>query len=198
MTFEPALRDALELAGVQASASQIDDFRRHFELLTRWNARMNLTAIRKPAEVARRHFGESAFLHRALPEAASFVDVGSGAGFPGLPLATLRPEARVTLLESKGRKAAFLREASRGIPNACVAHCRLRDWRGRAEWAVLRAVAPASVLEDLPERVERVAILGTDRPPDGAFRDWKGRAMRPSRSGRLWTAARRERSRCFT
>ncbi len=199
MTFEAALREELERLAVDASPAQFERLCRHYDLLQRWNERMSLTAIRGPAEIARRHFGESVFLHGALPAAGAFVDVGSGAGFPGLPLAAFRPESAVTLVESRGRKAAFLLEASRGLANVEVARCRIADWEGRADWALLRGVAPDSVLPDLAERVERVAILGTDAPAEGVFGQWQGRAVPGSRRGRLWTGVLSQAgARCFT
>ena len=82
----------------------------YLELLTKWNARTNLTAIREPAEMVRRHFGESLFAARQLPECATLLDFGSGAGFPGLPMQLFRPELGVTLAESQNKKATFLRE----------------------------------------------------------------------------------------
>jgi 16S rRNA (guanine527-N7)-methyltransferase len=91
----------------------------YLDLLLRWNARTNLTAIREPREIVRRHFGESLFagvvLSAVLPEHASLLDLGSGAGFPGLPIQLLRPDLRVTMAESQGKKAAFLREAVRTL-----------------------------------------------------------------------------------
>src|ERR1700723_3277713 len=68
-------------------------------LLLKWNARTNLTAIRDPEEIVRRHFGESLFAARHLPPSATLLDLGSGAGFPGLPIQLLRPEIAVTLAE---------------------------------------------------------------------------------------------------
>jgi 16S rRNA (guanine527-N7)-methyltransferase len=89
----------------------------YLDLLLRWNARTNLTAIRDPEEIVRRHFGESLFAaaHFAplLSPKATLLDFGSGAGFPGLPIQLLLPNLRVTLAESQGKKAAFLREAIR-------------------------------------------------------------------------------------
>lgn len=91
----------------------------YLNLLLRWNARMNLTAIRKPENIVRRHFGESLFLARHLPAynvprgTFTLLDHGSGAGFPGLPVALARPEIVVTLAESQIKKAVFLREAVR-------------------------------------------------------------------------------------
>ena len=89
------------------------------ELLLRWNARTNLTAIREPEEIVRRHFGESLFLATSLREllqpGTSVLDFGSGAGFPGIPLQIFAPALHVTLAESQGKKAAFLREAARTL-----------------------------------------------------------------------------------
>jgi 16S rRNA (guanine527-N7)-methyltransferase len=91
----------------------------YLDLLLRWNARTNLTAIREPEEIVRRHFGESLFagLHLAtrLSADATLLDFGSGAGFPGLPIQLLHPSLRVTLAESQGKKASFLREAIRTL-----------------------------------------------------------------------------------
>ena len=87
----------------------------YLELLTKWNARTNLTAIREPAEMVRRHFGESLFAARQLPECATLLDFGSGAGFPGLPMQLWRPELGVTLAESQNKKATFLREVCRTL-----------------------------------------------------------------------------------
>jgi 16S rRNA (guanine527-N7)-methyltransferase len=85
----------------------------YLDLLLKWNARTNLTAIRDPEEVVRRHFGESLFLAAQLPTCSSLLDLGSGAGFPGLPIQLASPELRVTLAESQNKKASFLREAVR-------------------------------------------------------------------------------------
>ncbi len=95
----------------------------YLELLLHWNARINLTAIRQPEAVIQRHFGESLYLARHIsPSTLTLLDHGSGAGFPGLPIALARPEIAVTLAESHSRKAAFLREAVRalGLSNVTV------------------------------------------------------------------------------
>jgi 16S rRNA (guanine527-N7)-methyltransferase len=91
----------------------------YLDLLLRWNARTNLTAIRDPEGIVCRHFGESLFCGREIskrvPAAATLLDFGSGAGFPGLPVQLLLPELRVTLAESQGKKASFLREVIRTL-----------------------------------------------------------------------------------
>ncbi len=72
---------------------------------------MSLTSVRNGTQIVQRHFGESLFLAERLPSAATFLDLGSGAGFPGIPVALVYPGLEVTLAESQGKKAAFLREA---------------------------------------------------------------------------------------
>src|SRR3984885_5965211 len=88
----------------------------YLDLLLKWNARTNLTAIRDPEEIVRRHFGESLFAARHVPsENKTLLDFGSGAGFPGLPIALLHPQIQVTLAESQNKKSTFLREVVRTL-----------------------------------------------------------------------------------
>jgi 16S rRNA (guanine527-N7)-methyltransferase len=102
----------------------------YLDLLVRWNARTNLTAVRDPEEMVRRHFGESLFAgqHLGEPLPDTLLDLGSGAGFPGIPIALLHPRISVTLAESQNKKATFLREVVRalGLRNVEV-------WSGRVE-----------------------------------------------------------------
>ena len=132
----------------------------YLELLLRWNAKMNLTAIRDPETIIQRHFGESLFAARHLPNVprgtfsskivprGTLLDHGSGAGFPGLPIALARPEIAVTLSESQQKKAAFLREAARatGAANIAVHSGRTETLPAelRFDWVTLRAVDDAS------------------------------------------------------
>jgi 16S rRNA (guanine527-N7)-methyltransferase len=91
----------------------LDQLAQYLEVLLRWNARLNLTAVRKPMQIVERHFIECIQCAQALPEVGTLLDFGSGAGLPGIPIAIVRPEISVTLGESQGKKAAFLREAVR-------------------------------------------------------------------------------------
>jgi 16S rRNA (guanine527-N7)-methyltransferase len=104
---------------VSLSDSQLHAIQAYLDLLLRWNAKLNLTAIRDPEEIITRHFGESLFAARQLFPAsdsrATAIDVGSGAGFPGLPLKLWSPSLDLTLIESNQRKATFLREVIRTL-----------------------------------------------------------------------------------
>ena len=100
----------------------------HLELLIRWNGRTNLTAVRDADSILERHFVESIACAQFLPHGiATLLDYGSGAGFPGLPIAICRSEIAVTLAESQNKKAAFLREAIRSTGASARVHA------GRAE-----------------------------------------------------------------
>lgn len=111
--IEQAFVDA-GIVGLPAGAYV--QFLAYLELLQRWNARLNLTAVREAEQIIRRHLVECAFTAQQLPAGIdTLLDYGSGAGFPGIPIAICRPEIRVTLAESQGKKASFLREAVREV-----------------------------------------------------------------------------------
>lgn len=123
------LNDLLASAGLAPlEAGQAGRFESYLALLLRWNARVNLTAIRDQEGILSRHFVESIACARALPDGIdTLLDFGSGAGFPGIPIALCRPEIAVTLAESQGKKAAFLREVVRQLGLSTQVHS------GRAE-----------------------------------------------------------------
>ncbi len=107
----------------------------------RWNRVLNLTSIGGLEEAVVRHYCESLFLGAHLPpEPVPVLDVGPGGGFPGIPIAVLRPDCQVVLAESHQRKAVFLREATRGWPNVRVEARRAEEMRGTFEWVISRAV----------------------------------------------------------
>jgi len=116
--------------------------------MLRWNAKLNLTRITDRAEAWERHYKESIFLGSKLPPGPlKIADVGSGAGFPGIPIAVVRPECTVTLIESHQRKAVFLREATRDLANVRVLAMRAEDVKEKFDWIVSRAVSPEDVLK---------------------------------------------------
>ncbi len=127
---------------------QIAQLNAHYELLVKWNAKLNLTRIESPQQAELLHYCESLYLGQSLPAGPlTIADIGTGAGFPGIPIAILRPESQVTLVESHQRKAVFLREATRELPNVRVFAGRAQDLPGTFDWIVSRAVTPEEVLE---------------------------------------------------
>lgn len=123
------LNDLLSDAGLERlDAVLTGRFEEYLSLFIRWSARLNLTAIRDEEGILSRHFVESITCARALPAGiATLLDFGSGAGFPGIPIALCRPEIAVTLAESQGKKAAFLSESVRVLGVSAKVHA------GRAE-----------------------------------------------------------------
>ena len=99
-----------------ASDEQVRQIQRYIEILLLWNEKINLTAIRDPLEILYRHFCESMYASVAVPvENGRLADVGSGGGFPGLPLKIIRPDLRVFLVESNLKKVTFLAEVVREL-----------------------------------------------------------------------------------
>jgi 16S rRNA (guanine527-N7)-methyltransferase len=138
----------------------------YLSLIVKWNARTNLTAIRKPDEIVRRHFGESLFLASYLEICPTLLDFGSGAGFPGIPIQLLRPEIQVTLAESQGKKASFLREAIRTLnlpTEVWAARVQTMPDSRQFHTVTLRAVddMDAAVHEAESRASRRILILGT-------------------------------------
>jgi 16S rRNA (guanine527-N7)-methyltransferase len=104
------------------SETQLETISIYIDMLLRWNARINLTAVRDPEEIVTRHFGESLFAASHLFPAATretttaaLADLGSGAGFPGIPIKLWAPHLQVTLIESNQKKSVFLREVTRSL-----------------------------------------------------------------------------------
>jgi 16S rRNA (guanine(527)-N(7))-methyltransferase RsmG len=127
---------------------------------------MNLTTVKAGPEMVIRHYCESLFFAAHLPaahKAISILDVGSGAGFPGIPMAILKPDWRVTLVESSQRKAVFLRESSRHLQNVSVVAQRMESVSAHGDWVVSRAVDPQEVLGNVPRLASNVGLmLGED------------------------------------
>ena len=147
--------------GPELSADLIPRISRYLDLLMLWNAKTNLTAIREPAQLVQRQLGESLFAARYLPATGTLLDFGSGGGFPGIPLQLALPDLRVTLAESQGKKASFLREATRSLAlNAEVWSSRVETMPSERSFDVvaMRAVDQAPAM--LPIAQERVAPTG--------------------------------------
>src|SRR5271154_7070181 len=123
------VRRCLDRYGVDVPDGLCASIRTYISMLLKWNSKISLTTVVDPVEILKFHIGESLFAGPAVPvENGRLADVGSGAGFPGLPLAMLLPKLYVVLIESNLKKATFMSEVIRALElrNAKV-------WRGRVE-----------------------------------------------------------------
>lgn len=145
----------LELAsgyGITLSQGQLAQLNRYAACLVEWNSRFNLTAITDPREIETKHFLDCLLLAAQPQVAGRVVDVGSGAGFPGLVVKILKPEVELTLMEPTGKRLEFLRHAAAEI--GAEAHfvkeraeeAARKQWRESFDVATARAVAPLNVL----------------------------------------------------
>jgi 16S rRNA (guanine527-N7)-methyltransferase len=190
------------LAGVvELSPGQVEALETHYQLLLRWNRTLNLTSIKKMEKAVERHYCESLFLGTHLPQGRlRIADIGSGAGFPGFPVAVLRPDCSVTLIESHQRKAVFLREASRKLPNVRVLARRAEDVNEQFDWAASRAVSYADLASFLKNLAPNVDLLtGGEAPPDGIGFVWQPPILVPWGEQRfLRTGHQKQDWVCFT
>jgi 16S rRNA (guanine527-N7)-methyltransferase len=181
-----SLREGAAALGVALGQEQLVRFGAYFDLLARWNARLNLTRIIAPGEVVSKHFLDSLAILPHLGDAQELLDVGSGAGFPGIPAAIGRPGLRVTLVEATQKKAAFLEAVKRELSlpltiraerfealsptpfGAVVSRATLDP----ARWVAAGApwVAPGGRL---------LAMLGRDRPALAAPPGFQGPTVHP-------------------
>jgi 16S rRNA (guanine(527)-N(7))-methyltransferase RsmG len=138
--FSRALRESVAGLGIEPlTDSQLQQMRLHYELLAKWNSRVNLTRIVVPREAARLHYAESIYGYSLLRGTASVLDVGSGAGFPAVPLAIMNGGLRVTALESNQKKSVFLKEVKQqlALSNLRIEIARIED----LEWSGFPALA---------------------------------------------------------
>lgn len=179
-----------KLSGIcQLSAGQIEQLQQHYELLTRWNKVLNLSSIRTDTEAVERHYCESVFAACRLPnEVLSIADVGSGAGFPGVPIAVVRPLCNVTLIEAHQRKAVFLREATRDFKNVRVLAKRAEQVSERFDWVVSRAVKCSDIVWALKKLGRHVELLTSElRRSDLPGFEWQEPVRLPwGRQRYLW------------
>lgn len=154
------LRQLLEPFGLDLTPAQTDQLLAYLQLLLRWNEKINLTAIRDPEACVNRHFGESLFVSTHFQLHGHLLDIGSGAGFPGLALKIAFPELSTTLLEPVAKKRAFLKEAARtcGFRHVDVRAERLEDLARATpqpafDFVTMRAVGNLEVLVPLAARI---------------------------------------------
>lgn len=162
MSFAEILKKAAEEYGISLSETQLRQFDRYQELLVEWNQKMNLTALTEPKDVAIKHMIDSVSVYdeKWFSEGMSVIDVGTGAGFPGLPLKILCPSLKVTLLDSLNKRVKFLETvvSELGLSDIVCVHARAEEaarqkqYREKFDAVVSRAVARLPILAeyDLP------------------------------------------------
>lgn len=155
MTFRERLFEEAKSIGIILDDIALERFEKYYEMLVDYNTRMNLTAITEEQEVIVKHFCDSLYLLTKyhVPNGANIIDVGTGAGFPGLPLLIARPDLKLTLLDGLNKRLVFL-QAVLSETGLCaeIVHARAEEgaaekkYREKYDFATSRAVARLNVL----------------------------------------------------
>jgi len=160
----------LELLRIPYSGAQIEAFSLYLTELKKWNRAYNLTALKTDTDIVIKHFLDSLLFLKVLPpHVRSIADIGSGAGFPGLPLKIMRPDIAVVLIEPVQKKALFLEHMQRQlkVDGLSVRNCRLEDIHGLVVHAVVtRALFRVGEFIDKAERIlEERGVLILSKGP---------------------------------
>jgi 16S rRNA (guanine527-N7)-methyltransferase len=158
MQFFEELSIAAKDVNIELTEKQYEQFIKYMRLVQEWNEKINLTAITEDADFIKKHFVDcmKAFKSKAIVEANTIIDVGTGAGFPGIPIAILHPNAKITLLDSLNKRINFLNLVVKelGLTNVTTIHSRAEDGarkpdlREKFDVATSRAVANMAVLSE--------------------------------------------------
>ena len=150
------MQEKSKFINIDFSVEQLEKFYRYMELLMEWNEKINLTAIIEPEEIILKHFIDSLTIYKDLKNAKSFVDVGTGAGFPGIPIAIINNTLKVTLVDSLNKRLIFLQEVIKelNLNNVELVHARAEEfgqnkkYREKFDIATSRAVANLATLSE--------------------------------------------------
>ena len=147
--LKSSLKQGLTALEIRLDSGAIGQLIDYLTLLEKWNRVYNLTAVRDPAKMVSHHLLDSLAILPQIEGTARLLDVGSGAGFPGMPLAIARPDCSVTLLDSSHKKAAFLRQAvaELGLGNVAVVCERVETWRAEPNFDLIVSRALADLGE---------------------------------------------------
>ena len=146
------IKEVFSKYGFSLSALQIDQFERYYEFLISENKKYNLTAITEKNDVIFKHFLDSCLAEKNIIKNAKIIDIGSGAGFPSIPLKILRPDIKFVLVDSLNKRVNFLNELIKilNLQDVVAVHARAEDYikdnREKFDYAVARAVAPLNTL----------------------------------------------------
>lgn len=152
--FSDMLKEKGKQINIDINNEQIEKFHKYMEMLVEWNERMNLTAITEPVDIIDKHFIDSITIEKYLKKGAKVIDVGTGAGFPGVPLGIIREDLNITLMDSLNKRINFLDEVIRvnKLLNIDTVHSRAEelsrdsDFRAKYDVVTSRAVASLNVL----------------------------------------------------
>lgn len=154
--FREILMEYLKTMDIKLNDEQIQKFYKYMELLLEWNEKINLTAIIEPKEIILKHFVDSLTIAKYIKEKDRLIDVGTGAGFPGIPLKIYREDIEITLVDSLNKRINFLNEVIEelNLSNIETVHSRAEElgknkkYRERFDIATSRAVANLSTLSE--------------------------------------------------
>ena len=154
--FEEGMLEKSKILGVRFSVEQIEQFYKYMNLLIEWNEKMNLTAITEPKEIILKHFIDSITILKYIDDNSKLVDVGTGAGFPGVPLSIMNPTLKITLVDSLNKRLIFLEEVVKelNLKNIEIVHARAeefgqnKNYREKFDVATSRAVANLATLSE--------------------------------------------------
>lgn len=155
--FNEALISGMKKFNIELTDEQINKFNIYCNMLIEWNSKMNLTAIKEPTEIAVKHFVDSCSVlnYVKIKKNAKVIDIGTGAGFPGIPLKILREDLDITLLDSLNKRLVFLNEVAKELNlDLTTVHARAEDLgrqeehREQYDIAISRAVAPLNILSE--------------------------------------------------
>lgn len=154
--FKKVLYEKVKQIGIELKEEQLEKFYLYMNILLEWNEKINLTAITNEEEIILKHFVDSLTINKYIEEGKSIIDVGTGAGFPGIPIKILREDLKVTLLDSLNKRINFLNEVIEklDLKNIECIHGRAeefgknKNYREKYDFATSRAVANMSTLSE--------------------------------------------------
>ena len=154
--FDALMQEYGKKIDIMFNVKQLEQFYKYMELLIEWNKKINLTAIIEPKEIVLKHFIDSLTINKYIKDKKSVADIGTGAGFPGIPLKIYRPDLKITLVDSLNKRMNFLKEVSyeTNLENIEIIHSRVEDfgrnkkYREQFDIVTARAVANLSTLSE--------------------------------------------------
>ena len=152
--FSKIFKESIQKINLKIDEIKINKFYKYMKLLIEWNEKINLTAINDPKEIIIKHFIDSLTVSKEIENSSTIIDVGTGAGFPGIPLKIFDSSLNITLLDSLNKRTIFLKEVIKELDlnNIEVIHGRAEDYAHKKnyrecyDYAISRAVAPLNIL----------------------------------------------------